>query len=120
MNNITKTYSDGLEDAWNAALRISMMTNEEKLRLFKVSPRDNVFECFTPSHILNVLEMKDAAREKRITKDMLETYMYTHGVCNVDLNECVMGSLMLDIVNDLISDLINLGTLDKVFEYGEC
>lgn len=119
MNEITKTYSDGLKDAWEAAYRISMMTNEEKYKIFDVSPRDNVFECFSAAHVIEVMAIKDAARHNRITKTMLEKYMYEHGVCNVDLDDPVAGSLMLDIVNDIVSDLVKLGTVRDVLEQME-
>ena len=36
MNEKTKTYSDGIREAWDAAYRISMMSNEQKY---------NVNEC---------------------------------------------------------------------------
>lgn len=118
-NEQTKSYSDGLKDAWDAAYRISMMTNEEKYHVFGVSPRDNVFECYSVAYVLEVLEMKDAAREARISRRMLEKYMHDHGITNVDLEYPVGGNVMLDIVNSLLADLVDLGTLDDVMKQME-
>ena len=111
MNERTKTFFDGVREAWDAAYRISMMSNEQKYEVFGVSPRDNIFEVFTAEHVLEVLEIKNAARENHITKRMLENFMYTHGICHPDLDECVSGDLVLDIVNDVVSDLIKVGSL---------
>lgn len=116
MNDSTKTYSEGLRDAWDAAFRISLMTNEEKFRVFGISPRDNIFENYSASHIIEQFGMYDAANKGMITKHMLERYMYNHGICHPDLDESVPGCLVLDIVNDLLSDLIELGTVNEVLK----
>lgn len=111
MNEKTKTYSDGIREAWDAAYRISMMSNEQKYNVFGVSPRDNIFEVFSAEHVIEALEIKDAARENHITKKMLEDFMYNHGICHPDLSAEVQGWIMLDIVNDIISELTRVGTL---------
>lgn len=111
MNDTTKTYSDGLREAWDVAYRISMMSNEQKYKVFGVSPRDNIFEVFSAYHVIEALEIKDAARENHITKKMLEDFMYSHGICHPDLSEQVDGWIMLDIVNEIISELIMVGSL---------
>ena len=111
MNERTKTYSDGIREAWDAAYRISMMNNEQKYKVFGISPRDNIFEVFSAEHVIEALEIKNAASENHITKKMLEDFMYNHGICHPDLSEYVSGDLVLDIVNDVISELIRVGTL---------
>lgn len=110
-NEKTKTYSDGIREAWDVAYRISMMSNEQKFNAFGVSPRDNIFEVFSADHVIEALEIKDAARENHITKKMLEDFMYNHGICHPDLSVQVDGWIMLDIVNDIISELIMAGSL---------
>lgn len=110
-NEMTKTYSDGIREAWDAAYRISMMSNEQKFNVFGVSPRDNIFEVFSADHVIEALEIKDAARENHITKKMLEDFMYSHGICRPDLSVQVDGWIMLDIVNDIVSELIMAGSL---------
>jgi len=111
MNDTTKTYSDGLREAWDVAYRISMMSNEQKYKVFGVSPRDNIFEVFSADHVIETLGIADAARNDHITKKKLEDFMYHHGICHPDLDENVPGSLVLDIVNDIIKELLRAGTL---------
>ena len=113
MNEATKTYSDGVKDAWDAAYRISMMNNEQKYKVFGISPRDNIFEVVSAEHVIEALEIESAARENHITKKQLEDFMYNHGICHTDLNCEVQGHLVLDIVNDIISELIRFGTLEE-------
>ena len=113
MNEVTKTYADGIKDAWDAAYRISMMSNEQKYKVFDISPRDNIFEVFSAEHVIEALEISNAAKEEHITKKQLEDFMYHHGICHVDLNYDVRGDVMLDIVNDVISELIRFGSLEE-------
>ena len=113
MNEVTKTYADGIKDAWDTAYRISVMSNEQKYKVFGISPRDNIFEVFSAEHVIEALEISNAAKDNHITKKQLEDFMYSHGICHPDLDCAVHGDMVLDIVNDVIAELIRFGSLEE-------
>lgn len=106
-------YLDGLNDAWNIAYRLSMMTNEEKMRVFDVSPRDNIFGTYSADHVQRILSLKDEEHQHNgVTKEWLETYMYDHGIARPDLDYAVDGRLVLDLVNDILKEIGALGDVE--------
>ena len=106
MNNSTKTYSDGLRDAWNTAYRISMMTDKEKFDMFNVAPRDNVFECYTAEKAMRVIDIKMAMADGTLTKEILERYMQLHGIGSERLRETTSIIEVVEIIDELISRII--------------
>ena len=113
-------YQLGLNHAWEAAKKISLLHPDEVDKIFPGAAKYNRFNLgYNGTEVIEKLrewEEKQPENEINIEKKVVEKFMYDHGICNVDLNEPVKGSIVVDMFNDLANEVPQVAELLKAME----